>query len=136
MPLARIWVRIEKLLSELRENRVSAASALAQAQDMVTGARTGVAPAGRTGPALTGTAGAILPLIDDGVADETRAGAATQVAEALEELAKVVDWQHKDDVKRQMRRAIKDRLRSLGLTPAKIEAATAKVMDVARARLG
>ena len=35
----------------------------------------------------------------------------------------------------QMRRAIKERLRAIGMNAAKIEAATAKVMDVARARL-
>jgi type I restriction enzyme R subunit len=34
-----------------------------------------------------------------------------------------------------MRRAIKERLRPLGMEAGKIEAITAKVMDVARARL-
>ncbi len=53
-------------------------------------------------------------------------GAATEVAKALEGFAVVVDWQHKEDVQRQMRRAIKDRLRSLGIDPAKMEVATAK----------
>jgi type I restriction enzyme, R subunit len=47
----------------------------------------------------------------------------------------VIDWQHKEDVQRQMRRAIKERLRTLGVTPDNIEAVTAKIMDVARARL-
>jgi type I restriction enzyme R subunit len=84
---------------------------------------------------LTGTAGAILPFIDDAVSIEARAGAATDVAKALEGYAVVVDWQHKEDVQRQMRRAIKERLRTIGLNAASIEAVTAKVMDVARARL-
>ena len=37
--------------------------------------------------------------------------------------------------KRQMRRAIKERLRPLGMEVGKTEFITAKVMDVARARL-
>ena len=57
------------------------------------------------------------------------------MANALEGFAQVVDWQQKEDVQRQMRRAIKERLRPLGMDAGKIEAATAKVMDVARARL-
>ena len=67
---------------------------------------------------LTGTAGAILPFIDGAVAADVRAVAATDVAKALEGYAVVVDWQHKEDVQRQMRRAIKERLRSLGMDAA------------------
>jgi type I restriction enzyme, R subunit len=59
---------------------------------------------------------------------------ATDVAKALEGYTAVVDWHHKEDVQRQMRRGIKERLRTIGMDPAKIEAVTAKVMDVARAR--
>jgi hypothetical protein len=73
---------------------------------------------------------------DDAIAPESRTGAAVDGAKVLEGYAGVVDWQHKEDVQRQMRRAIKQRLRALGMNGANIEAATAKVMDVARARLG
>ena len=56
------------------------------------------------------------------------------IAKALEVYAAVVDWQHKEDVQRQMRRSIKEQLRELGMEANKIEATTAKIMDVARAR--
>ncbi|QOZ20826.1 DEAD/DEAH box helicase [Bradyrhizobium sp. CCBAU 21365] len=132
---ASLWEQLEKIVNDRRQSRISAASALARLQEItlqVTGARAG---ASASGNGLTGTAGAILPFIDDAVAIEARAGAATDVAKALESYAVVIDWQHKEDVQRQMRRAIKERLRTIGMEATKIEAATAKVMDVARARL-
>ncbi|WP_243463568.1 type I restriction enzyme endonuclease domain-containing protein, partial [Brucella suis] len=66
--------------------------------------------------------------------DAERSRSAAGITKALEEYAEVVDWQHKEDVQRQMRRSIKEQLRSLGLDAHKIEATTAKIMDVARAR--
>ena len=130
-----LWEQVEKIVNERREARISAASALARLQevaDRVVGVRAGSSPSGK---GLSGTAGAILPFIDDAFTPEVRTEAATDVAKALEGYTVVVDWQHKEDVQRQMRRGIKERLRTLGMEPAKIEAVTAKVMDVARARL-
>lgn len=128
-----LWEQLEKIVNDRREARVSAASALETLQEI--GARVSNIRAGGTGKGagLTGTAGAILPFLGDLTSDS--AGAAKDVAEALEGYAVVVDWQHKEDVQRQMRRAIKERLRLLGIDPVMIEATTAKVMDVARARL-
>jgi type I restriction enzyme, R subunit len=130
-----LWEQLEKIVNDRRQARVSAASAFARLQEIasqVSGARAGGSVSGK---GLTGTAGAILPFIDDAVSIETRTSAATDVAKALEGYAAVVDWQHKEDVQRQMRRAIKERLRTIGLDAASIEAVTAKVMDVVRARL-
>jgi type I restriction enzyme R subunit len=130
-----LWEQMEKIVNERREARVSAASALAQLQEIagrVAGVRAGT---GASGKGLTGTAGAILPFIDGSLAPEVRTGAAQDVAKALEGYTVVVDWQHKEDVQRQMRRGIKERLRAIGMEPSTIEAVTAKVMDVARARL-
>jgi len=128
-----LWERLEKIVNERREARVSAASALERLQEI--GAQIENIRAGGTGKGagLTGTAGAILPFFADATGD--KGTAAKEVAEALEHYAGVVDWQHKEDVQRQMRRAIKERLRLLGMNAANIEAVTAKVMDVARARL-
>jgi type I restriction enzyme, R subunit len=127
-----LWEQVQKVVNERREARVSAASALARLQEIagqVAGARAGSSP---SGDGLSGTAGAILSFIDDA---EVRTVAARDVAKALEGYTVVVDWQYKEDVQRQMRRGIKERLRTIGMDPAKIEAVTAKVMDVARARL-
>ena len=132
---ASLWEQLEKIVNDRRQARITAASALGRLEEMA--AQVSVVRAGSSGSGsgLTGTAGAILPFIDDDVAAEARTGAATDVANALEGYAVVVDWQHKEDVQRQMRRAIKARLRTIGMDAARIESVTAKVMDVARARL-
>lgn len=130
-----LWEQVEKIVYDRRETRVSAAAALARLQELaseVTGVRTGATPATK---GLTSTAGAILPFLGDTLPSDARTGAAREVANALEEYSAVVDWQHKEDVQRQMRRGIKERLRGIGVEASKIEAATAKIMDVARARL-
>jgi type I restriction enzyme R subunit len=90
---------------------------------------------GGSGSDLTGMAGAIFPFFVDLSDREKRTQAAVDVAKALERHAVVVDWQHKEDVQRQMRRSIKESLRTQGIGIANIESITAKVMDVARARL-
>jgi type I restriction enzyme, R subunit len=130
-----LWEQLEKIVNERREARVSAASALARLEEMSAHISAVRAGGGASGSKLSGTAGAILPFLDEAIDAEARSGAASDVAKALEGYAVVVDWQHKEDVQRQMRRAIKERLRTLGMNATMIEAATAKVMDVARARL-
>lgn len=71
----------------------------------------------------------------DGLDDEAKRNIASGIALDLEAMTQVVDWQQKEDVKRQMRRTIKECLRQSGADLASIEASTAKIMDVARARL-
>lgn len=131
---ASLWEQLERIVNDRREARVSAASALTQLEAMVGQAadiRSGVV--GRS-DGLTGTAVAILPFIDADLPDAERSRSAASITKALEEYAEVVDWHHKEDVQRQMRRSIKEHLRSLGLDAQKVEATTAKIMDVARAR--
>ncbi len=132
---ASLWEQLEKIVNERREARVSAASALARLEEMAAHISAVRAGGSASGSKLSGTAGAILPFLDEAIDTEARSSAASDVAKALEGYAVVVDWQHKEDVQRQMRRAIKERLRTLGMDATTIEAATAKVMDVARARL-
>jgi type I restriction enzyme R subunit len=127
-----LWEQLEKIVNEKREARISAASTLARLEEVaaqVSGIRAGRSG---TGSRLTGRAGAILPFFDS-LACERREDAATDIAGALEGFASVVDWQNKQDVQRQMRRSIKERLRSAGMDGREIESVTAKVMGVARA---
>ncbi len=129
-----IWEQLEKIVNERREARVSAASALARLEEIfahISGVRAG---GSGLGGALSGTAGAIFPFLDEAIDAEARSSGASEVAKVLEGYAAVVDWQHKEDVQRQMRRSIKEQLRELGMEANKIEATTAKIMDVARAR--
>lgn len=130
-----LWEDLENLISRRRVDRVSAASQLARLEELAS--RTEQLRAEKNTQELSGTSGAILPLIQfgDGISREKQQAIASEVANDLESLTQVVDWQLKEDVKRQMRRAIKDSLRQSGADFASIEASTAKIMDVARARL-
>ncbi len=56
------------------------------------------------------------------------------IMEALEKLA-VIDWVHKDDVQREMRKQVKGILRAKGYQFDEVETLTAKIMDLARVRL-
>jgi len=56
------------------------------------------------------------------------------IMESLEKLA-VIDWIHKDDVQREMRKEIKGTLRAKGYRFEEIEILTTKIMDLARVRL-
>ncbi|MCD6229324.1 MAG: type I restriction endonuclease subunit R, partial [Candidatus Diapherotrites archaeon] len=60
-------------------------------------------------------------------------GISNEIFKALDELA-VVDWQMKEDIKREMRRQIKRVLRANNYPADKIESITVKLLDLARAR--
>ncbi|TBG69230.1 type I restriction endonuclease subunit R [Rhizobium leguminosarum] len=132
---ASIWEQVERIVNERREARVSAASALSRLQEIVD--RVATVRAGTTSAShgLSGTAGAIFPFIDAALDGKASPDAASELAGALEGYATVVDWQLKEDVQRQMRRGIKEKLRAQGLDAARVESVTAMIMDVARARL-
>eukprot|EP00873_Tetraselmis_striata_P024439 jgi/Tetstr1/444703/TSEL_032551.t1 len=129
-----LWEQLERIVNDRRESRVSAASALSHLEAMVGKAAELRSGSGGRSDGLTGTAAAILPFIDTDLPDAERSQSAAAITKALEDYAEVVDWHQKEDVQRQMRRSIKEQLRSLGLDVSKVEAATAKIMDVARAR--
>lgn len=130
-----LWSKLQRLIDLRREVRIDAASALDRLDslaDDVRAARQG----NRDDAGLSGTPGAIFGLIKDAVGSSPQAAAlpATAIAAALEELT-VIDWHQKEDVKRQMRRAIKAELRAAGAAPDEMEALTVRIMDVARARM-
>ncbi|WP_439514851.1 type I restriction endonuclease subunit R [Oceanibaculum nanhaiense] len=131
---ASLWEQLERIVNDRREARISAASALTKLEAMVGQAADIRSGASGRSDGLTGTAVAILPFIDADLPDAERTRSAASITKALEEYVDVVDWHYKEDVQRQMRRSIKEQLRSLGLDPHKVEATTAKIMDVARAR--
>ncbi|WP_422384324.1 type I restriction endonuclease subunit R [Roseibium album] len=131
---ASLWEQLERIVNDRRETRVSAASALTHLEAMVGQAAELRAGAGGRSDGLTGTAAAILPFIDADLPEAERTKSAAGITKALEEYAAVVDWHQKEDVQRQMRRSIKEQLRNLGMDASKVGSATAKIMDVARAR--
>ena len=69
------------------------------------------------------------------VGEDTHKELSHSVIESLEKLA-VIDWVHKDDVQREMRRQIKGILRTKGYQFEEVEILAAKIMDLAKVRLG
>lgn len=135
---ASLWEQLERIVNKRREDRVAAASTLERLRELE--ALAGEIPNARAGKSetasrLEGTAGRILPFVSEALPPSTREATASDIATALEGYASFVDWQQKEDVQRQMRRAIKERLRSIGVDATAIESATASMMDVARKSL-
>lgn len=130
-----LWEELEELISRRRTDRVSAASQLARLEELAT--RSADLRSDSGGLRLSGTSGAILPLIEfrPDLDESKRREIATSIATDLEAMAQVIDWHMKEDVQRQMRRKIKEHLRAAQSDFPAMEASTAKIMDVARARL-
>lgn len=129
-----LWAQLERIANERREARVSAASALTQLEEIFGKAASLRSNSSQTPDGLSGPGSAIRDLIDDSLPKDRRSQGASEITRDLEMFSQVVDWHQKEDVQRQMRRAIKDHLRRINLDPQKIEATAARIMDVARAR--
>ncbi len=74
------------------------------------------------------------PAAEYGELDGPRRDRASEILADLEDLA-IVDWIHKEDVQRRMRRVVKRHLRTMGIPGEQLEALTLKLMDLARVRL-
>lgn len=140
--------RLEQIIDDRRHERIDAAEQLRLLGDVVQEVRNVHVTAQEIGLDDTGYAIYELLGVPGGDGDgATRAGGggsgnvdaprrdqALQILESLRELA-VVDWVHKEDVQRRMRRAVKRQLRASDHPREQIEALTSKVMDLARVRL-
>lgn len=129
-----LWERLEQLINERREQKVSAASALEKLHDIsnkVAAASQGVSQSG-----LTGDVEAIFAQLETVTFDlDKRKDLAIKVADAIDQYSSMVDWFQKEDVKHQMRRAIKAELRSASIPVAVQAQVTSQVVDRIRARI-
>ncbi|WP_437533289.1 type I restriction endonuclease subunit R [Sorangium sp. So ce726] len=71
-----------------------------------------------------------------GKVDESRKELASLLEEQLEPQVSLVDWVHKDDVQREMRKRIKRQLRAAGFTDDKIDATAESIVDLMKRRRG
>ncbi|WNG32982.1 type I restriction endonuclease subunit R [Archangium violaceum] len=135
--------RLEKILEDRKLKRIDDARQLELFQHIIDEARDEAGAAQKAG--LSDFAFAIYGVLDEDelpragepeiAYNETRKDLATLIQERIEPSTAIVDWASKEDVQREMRQRIKQCLRvaKFGDT-AKVEAATAKIMDLARAR--
>ncbi|CAM3556696.1 type I restriction endonuclease subunit R [Deinococcus frigens] len=123
--------RLEEILEQQRLRRIDARQAVGQLKDVISSLQQ--ITFGRAHSRLSADAEAVYGQLSlQGVADETLAGT---LEETIKKLT-VVDWSHKEDVQREMRRQIKRELRAAGVSAEVLEGLTAAIVDVARARFG
>jgi type I restriction enzyme R subunit len=60
----------------------------------------------------------------------------TLIEEQLESQVSIVDWVHKDDVQREMRRLIKRQLRAANISAEKIDATAESIVELMKRRRG
>ncbi|MGZ3456965.1 MAG: type I restriction enzyme endonuclease domain-containing protein [Archangium sp.] len=135
--------RLEKIIADRKLKRIDAATQLQLFQRVIDDARNEAGAAQQAG--LSDFAFAIYGVLDEGeqpragepdiVYNESRKDLASLIQEAIEPSTAIIDWSSKEDVQREMRQSIKKHLRAARFgDAAKVEAATARIMDLARAR--
>lgn len=138
--------KLEKIIEERKTQRIDAAEQLRLFNQLAEEMRGHARAADSVGLSETGFA--IYGLLEgDGrsVAGESEAAyklddaskeLASLIEEAIEPHTTIVDWAHKEDVQREIRKQIKRRLRAANIDPEKIEVFTSAIMDIAKARAG
>jgi type I restriction enzyme R subunit len=135
--------RLEQIIEDRKLQRIDDARQLELLQGLRTEARDEEGAAQKVG--LSDFAFAIYGVLEEGplpqageqeiVYDESRKELASIIQEAIDPSTDIIDWATKEDVQREMRQSIKKRLRAARFgDAAKVEAATARIMDLARAR--
>ncbi|MGC9514136.1 type I restriction endonuclease subunit R [Methanocrinis sp.] len=125
--------RLERIIEDYRQRRIDEAERLRALQEILEEARSPEKHAERLGvdPEVAPFYELILAK-SDAEADHLKP-AAQKIHSALKERA-VVDWQQKEDTKRDMRRKIKRILREVGYPPEEIQDTTVRIMDLAARR--
>jgi type I restriction enzyme R subunit len=135
--------RLEQIIADRKQQRIDDARQLELFQGLIEEARDEAGAAEKAG--LSEFAFAIYGVLHEGeppqagepevTYGEARKDLASLIQEAIEPSTEIIDWATKEDVQREMRQRIKRHLRAAQFgDAAKVEATTAKIMDLARAR--
>lgn len=140
--------RLAQLIEDRKAKRIDAAQQLKLFEDLRKELRGHAAAAENVGLSETGFA--IYGILADpkpltiaepsGAAylkvDEAKKELASLLEEQLEPQVTIVDWAHKDDVQREMRKRIKRQLRAAGFADEKIEGVAETIVDLLKRRRG
>jgi type I restriction enzyme R subunit len=138
--------RLEQIIADRKAKRIDAAEQLKLFEDIRREIRDQGELAQEMGLSETGFA--IYGLIDQPITtadaarpayrrvDEGKKELATLIEEALTPHATIVDWHHKDDVQREMRRLIKRQLRAAAFAADKVDALAETIVDLYKRRGG
>ncbi len=139
--------RLEQIIEDRKAQRIDAAEELKRLEELKKLARGAVDAAQEAGLSETGYAiyGLLEPkklgVQDTGAAPYRALDASIkELASLLEELlqkhVQVVDWTHKDDVQREMRKGVKRQLRAAGYGEQGLEKTTDTIVDIMKRRHG
>lgn len=141
--------RLEQIIEDRKAKRIDAARELQRLEDEIRKKiRARAETAATLGLSETGLA--IYGLISErklltaaektgnayGKVDESKKELASLLEEQLEPQVSLVDWVHKDDVQREMRKRIKRQLRAAGFPDDKIDATAESIVDLMKRRRG
>jgi type I restriction enzyme R subunit len=138
--------RLEKIIEDHKAKRIDAAQEL-QLMAVLTSEAQGRAAAAEklglseTGMALYGLLVEPKPLTfaepkgpSYGKIDDAKKELASLIEEQLAPQVAIVDWAHKDDAQREMRRIVKRQLRAASYAPERVDAVAESVVDLLRRR--
>ena len=124
--------RLERIIDDSREGRINAAKQLELTKEILENMRHPEKQAEEL--EIDPKVAPFFNLLKEDSGDSSDLKTITRdIYESLDELA-VVEWVHKEDIKREMRRKIKRILRASDYPKENIEAITVKILDLARAR--
>ena len=131
--------RLEKLLEDKKEKRITSAQLLLEFQKLRKEAEQPHVAAASLG--LDETAFAVFGVLQkSGVSlageGDVQKGLASIIGEEVQKYTSKVDWQNKDDLKREMRRDIRRKLRKSGVEADTASELAEDIVDVAKARFG
>jgi type I restriction enzyme R subunit len=137
--------RLERIIEDRKAKRLDEAKQLELFEELIRQARGRAQAAEQMGLSATGLAiygvlqgGAPLPLAEPKGPNYNDANQelASLIEEAIEPHTAIVDWTHKEDVHREMRRQIKRRLKAAKLPAERAEQLAASILELAKARKG
>lgn len=129
--------RLEQIIADRKAKRIDAAEQLKLFEALTSELRGHAGAAEKLG--LTEAGFAVYGLLKDPKAtkvDDAKTELASLVMEQLEPQIAIVDWVHKDDVQREMRRLIKRQLRAAGFAQDKADATAGSIVELLKRRNG
>lgn len=134
--------RLEEIIRQRKEKRIDDAQQLSLLQALYASANTGETDSAaaldlsESGYAIYGVLGQARPVAaeDSGGGYSPNRDLASLIDDAIEPFTKLVDWQTKEDIQREMRQRVKKILRATGMTGDPVEALARQLVALAKAR--
>jgi type I restriction enzyme R subunit len=132
--------RLEEIVRERKEERLTAAEQLSLLQGLMQQMTTGQAESAQDlglsegGYAIYGLLEQARPAVAQDAEGSPNRDLASLIDDAIDPFTKLVDWQHKEDIQREMRFRVKKQLRATGMKGPSAEDVARQIVALAKAR--